>query len=209
MWKPNFHHSYLANRFLTNLAVLQLTRWFQLTTRWLLVGGIVLIGESLQKHRRKGVRWKLLIWFPLIFFCFLPVKHWLFLACFCSNFWMIIRNASLWEQTMWAPSRCSRSACLFVGKLWCWWARTQWCARLSEGIWKTTQLWRSQLIPLGIFVLTSQCPFHFSFRRMGWNVTVLCKLIFADCCLISGGMWALCSPRRTSLRSGTCCWPTR
>ncbi|EPQ15062.1 60S acidic ribosomal protein P0 [Myotis brandtii] len=23
------------------------------------------------------------------------------------------------------------------------------------------------------------------------------------------GMWALCSPRRTSLRSGTCCWPIR
>ncbi|CAK6444373.1 unnamed protein product [Pipistrellus nathusii] len=23
------------------------------------------------------------------------------------------------------------------------------------------------------------------------------------------GTWALCSPRRTSLRSGTCCWPIR
>nr|KAF6382670.1 hypothetical protein mPipKuh1_009016 [Pipistrellus kuhlii] len=23
------------------------------------------------------------------------------------------------------------------------------------------------------------------------------------------GIWALCSPRRTSLRSGTCCWPIR
>nr|KAF6378991.1 hypothetical protein mMyoMyo1_009861 [Myotis myotis] len=25
----------------------------------------------------------------------------------------------------------------------------------------------------------------------------------------TGGMWALCSPRRTSLRSGTRCWPIR
>ncbi|CAO2601227.1 60S acidic ribosomal protein P0 [Lemmus lemmus] len=28
-------------------------------------------------------------------------------------------------------------------------------------------------------------------------------------CLISGGMWVLCSPRRTSLRLGACCWPIR
>ncbi|KAI2568280.1 ribosomal protein lateral stalk subunit P0 [Homo sapiens] len=36
-----------------------------------------------------------------------------------GNYWMIIRNVSLWEQTMWAPSRCSRSACPFAGRLWC------------------------------------------------------------------------------------------
>ena len=82
---------------------------------------------------------------------------------------MIIRNASLWEQTTWAPSRCSRPACASAGRLWCWWARTRWCARPYEGIWKTTQLWR-------------------------------------NCCLTSGGTWASCSARRTSLRSGTCCW---
>ena len=86
------------------------------------------------------------IWFLLTFSLFAPVKHCLFLACFCSNFWMIIQNASLWEQTTWAPSRCSRSACPSAGRLWCWWARTRWCARPSEGIWKTTRLWRSQCL---------------------------------------------------------------
>ena len=60
-----------------------------------------------------------------------------------SNFWTIIQNASLCELTKWAPSRCGRSACISVGRLWCWWARTQWCTRPSEGIWKTTQLWRN------------------------------------------------------------------
>ncbi|CAO2587790.1 hypothetical protein LEMLEM_LOCUS4649 [Lemmus lemmus] len=33
--------------------------------------------------------------------------------------------------------------------------------------------------------------------------------LWRNCCLISGGMWALCSPRRTSLRLGTRCWPIK
>ena len=46
-------------------------------------------------------------------------------------------------------------------------------------------------------------------EERSYKVTFSRKLLFADCCLTSGEMWASCSPRRTSLRSGTCCWPTR
>lgn len=37
----------------------------------------------------------------------------------CSNSWMITQNVSLWEQTMWDPSRCSKSVCPCVGRLLC------------------------------------------------------------------------------------------
>lgn len=31
--------------------------------------------------------------------------------------------------------------------------------------------------------------------------------LWRNCCLTSRGMWASRSPRRSSLRLGTCCWP--
>lgn len=89
-----------------------------------------------------------------------------------SNFWMIIQNVSLWEQTIWVQNRCNRSAGPSAVMLSCWWERAPWCAMPSEDIWRRTQIWK-------------------------------------NCYLISGRMWAFCSWRWTSLRSGAWCWPIR
>lgn len=66
---------------------------------------------------------------------------------------MTIQNASLWVQTMWAPSRCRPSVCLCATKLWCWWVKTPWCAKPFVATWRTILPWRSEFTLLNFCYL--------------------------------------------------------
>ena len=121
--------------------------------------------------------WFLLTVFPLSS-CETRLVFGLFPACFCSNFWMIIQNASLWEKKMWALSRWSQTTYSSMRRLWCWWARMhdmggQW-GRLADS--PTSPRLPSPLSHMVIILLSNYSILHVGIETL-WSYSTHFSLL--------------------------------
>lgn len=115
--------------------------------------------------------------------------------CFLKVIQLCMRthSASLWEQTMWSLSRCSRSSRSCEGRQWCRWARTPGWARPPGSIWRTTQLWRHWCLTSG--EMWALCPPRSASLRLGTG----CSCAVLPFSVRSLGL----GPERTSFFRGT------